>query len=103
MSKHGDAAKTRANKRSPWDVVHPGRAWALDTRLVDSLSPDEIRGKINTVLDRLPPKADHAAILDEMMMAFRQGDNVAAIYGDMLPVSADGPGPQDDEAGGADD
>ena len=103
MSKHGDAAKTRANKRSPWDVVHPGRAWALDTRLVDSLSPDEIRGKINTVLDRLPPKADHAAILDEMLMAFRQGDNVAAIDGDMLPVSADGPGPQDDEAGGADD
>ncbi|WP_425474479.1 Eco29kI family restriction endonuclease, partial [Staphylococcus gallinarum] len=29
ISKHGDAAKTRANKRSPWDVMHPGRAWAM--------------------------------------------------------------------------
>ena len=28
LGKHGDAAETRANKRSPWDSLHPGRAWA---------------------------------------------------------------------------
>lgn len=28
LGKHGDDAATRANKRSPWDTLHPGRAWA---------------------------------------------------------------------------
>lgn len=25
LGKHGDDATTRANKRSPWDTLHPGR------------------------------------------------------------------------------
>lgn len=29
IGKHGDAASTRANTRSPWDTLHPGRPWAL--------------------------------------------------------------------------
>lgn len=28
FGKHGDAATTRANTRSPWDTIHPGRPWA---------------------------------------------------------------------------
>ena len=28
FGKHGDSAATRKNKRSPWDTLHPGRAWA---------------------------------------------------------------------------
>jgi hypothetical protein len=28
FGKHGDNASTRANKRSSWDVLHPGRIWA---------------------------------------------------------------------------
>lgn len=28
IGKHGDAATTRANKKSPWDTLHPGRKWA---------------------------------------------------------------------------
>jgi hypothetical protein len=28
FGKHGDSAKTRANERSPWDTLHPGRPWA---------------------------------------------------------------------------
>ena len=28
FGKHGDNAETRANKRSPWDELHEGRAWA---------------------------------------------------------------------------
>jgi len=31
IGKHGDSATTRANKRSPWDTMHPGRQWAADT------------------------------------------------------------------------
>jgi hypothetical protein len=29
IGKHGDRASTRANTRSPWDTLHPGRPWAL--------------------------------------------------------------------------
>jgi hypothetical protein len=28
FGKHGDSASTRANQRSPWDTLHPGRPWA---------------------------------------------------------------------------
>ena len=28
FGKHGDAPTTRANQRSPWDTLHPGRSWA---------------------------------------------------------------------------
>lgn len=28
LGKHGDAATTRANNKSPWDTIHPGRTWA---------------------------------------------------------------------------
>lgn len=28
IGKHGDSSETRGNKRSPWDTLHPARAWA---------------------------------------------------------------------------
>ncbi|HRX54582.1 MAG TPA: Eco29kI family restriction endonuclease [Verrucomicrobiales bacterium] len=31
IGKHGDSSKTRANKRSPWDTMHPGRHWAASS------------------------------------------------------------------------
>lgn len=31
IGKHGDAATTRRNRRSPWDTMHPGRSWAEAT------------------------------------------------------------------------
>ena len=102
MSKHGDAASTRANKRSPWDVVHPGRAWALDERLVDSLSPAEIEGRITSTLQRVPARLDHAALLEEMLAGFRQDDAVSQET-DEPPVGENVAGPAPDEAGGADD
>ncbi len=102
MSKHGDAAKTRANKRSPWDVVHPGRAWALDNSLVDSLTPTQIAGRINATLTGMPPRRDHAALLEEMLAAFRQ-DDTPSIKRDAPPVGESVAGPEPDEAGGVDD
>lgn len=38
LGKHGDDAATRANKRSPWDTLHPGRAWAAKSA-EDAKSP----------------------------------------------------------------
>lgn len=46
LGKHGDAAETRANKRSPWDTLHPGRQWAADTRLDDAKTPQRIADEI---------------------------------------------------------
>lgn len=102
MSKHGDAASTRANKRSPWDVVHPGRPWALDKRLVDSLSPIEIETRIQSTLQRVPPWLDHAALLEKLLAGFRQDNDVSQERGE-IPVGEDVAEPSPDEAGDADD
>lgn len=102
MSKHGDAASTRANKRSPWDVVHPGRAWALDRRLVDSLSPIEIEQRIERTLQRVPARLDHAGLLEEMLAGFRQDDAISQER-DEPPVGENMTGPSPDEAGDEDD
>lgn len=101
MSKHGDAAKTRKNKRSPWDVVHPGRAWALDSTLENKASPPEIEARISAVLDKYPPRTDHAALVEEMLMTFQQTDGRASE--EVEPPLADVVGPTEDEAGGPDD
>jgi hypothetical protein len=45
IGKHGDSAKTRANKRSPWDTMHPGRKWAASTKS-DQMSRNEIESRI---------------------------------------------------------
>ena len=50
ISKHGDDADTRANDRSPWDTMHPGRPWA-DRSLRDQVPLDEIRANIRQRLE----------------------------------------------------
>lgn len=45
IGKHGDSAETRANRRSPWDTMHPGREWAADTT-TDQMKRHEIEAKI---------------------------------------------------------
>jgi hypothetical protein len=42
IGKHGDAAETRGNRRSPWDTLHPGRTWAGAEKLVDARTPEQI-------------------------------------------------------------
>jgi len=45
IGKHGDLATTRANKRSPWDTMHPGRKWAAAT-IEDQMKRAEIEANI---------------------------------------------------------
>ncbi len=98
MSKHGDAASTRKNKRSPWDVVHPGRSWALDDSLKNSFSPEQIRDKIASVLVKTPPRKDYAALLAEMLIAFSQDEHPEE--GQLVsPLGTAAEGPDPDEAG----
>lgn len=40
FGKHGDKTSTRGNRKSPWDVLHPGRRWARDNKKVKSKSTD---------------------------------------------------------------
>jgi hypothetical protein len=93
-------AKTRKNKRSPWDVVHPGRQWAIDDELVNSLTPLEIAARIDAVLAKSPPRKDHAALLEEMLAGFRQGDAVKEE--EISPVGDEASGPDPEEAGDED-
>jgi hypothetical protein len=72
MSKHGDSAETRSNKRSPWDVVHPGRAWASHDILENSASLQQIKYKIDAVLEDKEPRQNIMEILDEILETFRQ-------------------------------
>lgn len=62
IGKHGDDAKTRANKRSPWDTLHPGRKWAAGTT-EDQLGKDQIVKKIQAHLVEYPPFPDLEMLL----------------------------------------
>ncbi len=44
IGKHGDAATTRANNKSPWDTIHPGRAWAEGNP--EAKSAEDIRREV---------------------------------------------------------
>jgi len=57
IGKHGDSAKTRGNKRSPWDTMHPGRKWAEDTS-EDQKSRERVEGEIRFHFDANPPIPD---------------------------------------------
>lgn len=66
LGKHGDAAETRGNKRSPWDTLHPGRKWAGAEKLVDAKSP----AKIASELDEHFKTSRIFASIDEVLKEF---------------------------------
>ncbi|MCU7923803.1 MAG: Eco29kI family restriction endonuclease [Candidatus Thiodiazotropha sp. (ex Dulcina madagascariensis)] len=45
FGKHGDRSSTRDNTKSPWDTLHPGRAWAADAK-THPKSVDDIKADI---------------------------------------------------------
>jgi len=56
FGKHGDSPETRANLRSPWDTLHPGREWAhRDRKMKDAKSEKQIIGEIQEHLAKYPP------------------------------------------------
>lgn len=71
LGKHGDDAGTRANKRSPWDTLHPGRAWA-DATEANQIEPEVIRAQIARHLATYPPYQDIHAIFDHIIETMRQ-------------------------------
>ncbi|AKU25042.1 hypothetical protein ACZ75_20565 [Massilia sp. NR 4-1] len=57
LGKHGDSSDTRGNKRSPWDTLHPGRAWA-DSTTENQKEPGLIFDQINAHLAQHKPYKD---------------------------------------------
>ena len=56
IGKHGDSSKTRKNTRSPWDTLHPGRAWAWsEGNTPNPKTQDEIKAEINAHYNKHPP------------------------------------------------
>ena len=78
ISKHGDAATTRANKRSPWDVMHPGRLWAMAESLEDKMSPDVITARIGEHFTENPPYRSRARIVRDFLGVFVQNAAMTA-------------------------
>lgn len=57
IGKHGDSPSKRANTRSPWDTLHPGRAWAWKkNNTPNPLSPEDIKALIAQHYRENPPE-----------------------------------------------
>lgn len=78
ISKHGDAATTRANKRSPWDVMHLGRPWAMAESLEDKMSPEVISARIAEHFEANPPYRSRERIVRDFLGVFVQNAAVTA-------------------------
>lgn len=71
LGKHGDDATTRANKRSPWDTLHPGRVWAAKS-IEDARTPDVIIGDLEAHFRSHPPLMTREELLDTFFAGLRQ-------------------------------
>ncbi len=71
LGKHGDNASTRANKRSPWDTLHPGRKWA-DSSEQDQKPYELILDQIANHFVKNPAYTNAVDIYDHFMSDMRQ-------------------------------
>lgn len=71
LGKHGDDAKTRANKRSPWDTMHPGRKWAANS-IEDAKSPESIEVELKHHFAQHPVFPDIEHVLSSFMDELKQ-------------------------------
>jgi hypothetical protein len=57
FGKHGDSPTTRSNTRSPWDTLHPGRAWAhSEGNQPNPLTAEQITERILEHYHQNPPR-----------------------------------------------
>ncbi|HET9713419.1 MAG TPA: Eco29kI family restriction endonuclease, partial [Pyrinomonadaceae bacterium] len=72
LGKHGDDPLIRANQRSPWDTLHPGREWAhRDPNMKDARSTEQIANDIAEHLAKYPPVASVDEVLRRFMEQMR--------------------------------
>ncbi|MBS9535098.1 Eco29kI family restriction endonuclease [Mycobacterium sp. M1] len=63
LGKHGDSATTRANRRSPWDTLHPGRGWAASTAK-DQLTVSQIKAQVGQHFQAHPSVKTRQDVID---------------------------------------
>jgi hypothetical protein len=66
FGKHGDSAETRKNRRSPWDTLHSGRAWA-DATTEDAKTADEIAVEVAGHFAKHPVVANLENVLESLL------------------------------------
>ncbi|WP_370936131.1 Eco29kI family restriction endonuclease [Amycolatopsis sp. cg13] len=88
IGKHGDSAKTRQNKRSPWDTLHPGRSWADETGQ-DQHERTAIIEKIQNHLEKYPPISTLEELLGNFITELRQIDNESFVDASGQPREVD--------------
>lgn len=72
FGKHGDDPNTRANLRSPWDTLHPGREWAHRApSMRDARASNRIISDIEAHFARNPPFRSIDSILLKFMEEMR--------------------------------
>ncbi|MCV0396256.1 MAG: Eco29kI family restriction endonuclease [Rhizobiaceae bacterium] len=71
LGKHGDSAETRGNKRSPWDTLHPGRAWAAQTT-EDARTPTQITADLQAHFESTKIYANLDEVLHDFIDELRQ-------------------------------
>lgn len=72
LGKHGDAAETRANKRSPWDTLHPGREWAGSAKLTDAKPTTQIAAELAGHFKAHPAFQNLESVLNSFIEELRQ-------------------------------
>lgn len=72
LGKHGDSAETRANKRSPWDTLHPGRKWAGHAKLTDAKPITLIEAELAAHFTAHPAFPDLESVLNSFIEELRQ-------------------------------
>ena len=73
LGKHGDDPKTRANLRSPWDTLHPGRDWAhRDVTVKDARDEEKIVADLMEHFENQPIYSTVDEILKVFFVGLRQ-------------------------------
>lgn len=73
LGKHGDSPSTRANLRSPWDTLHPGRDWAWrDPAMGDARPRARILADLEKHFSIAPVYRDLNELLKDFIGRLRQ-------------------------------
>lgn len=72
IGKHGDAATTRGNRRSPWDTLHPGRRWAGSAGILDQKPEVQILRELNEHFTKQTPYRNIEDIFSRFMKEMHQ-------------------------------
>lgn len=72
IGKHGDAAETRKNARSPWDTLHAGRKWSSSTGQ-NQRSEENILARLREHFIKVPSIRTHEEAVELFLRQMAQG------------------------------